>query len=237
MQDKLTPRQQAGKLNRAKRKGLSYEGREALRVAALRNKPWESSTGPTTLDGKRRSRRNSLRHGGFAFTLLPIPLRRFIIALRKAERGEGPPPITDRPLRDYINRMRYSCSPRLLSRLERLMARYEAFCTLEHLSAQMAEMKRRHARILMQKGWGNDVFAPLSPPRTEQGVAEDMIMRLVQQRIDGSVSVLILDRYEDTWRALVRIKDGRYFGLTAKRTPDRKWSLLDMDERRLGRRG
>src|SRR5262245_20964648 len=42
----------AGKLNRLKRKGLSPEGRERLRQAALRHQPWRFSTGPRTVEGK-----------------------------------------------------------------------------------------------------------------------------------------------------------------------------------------
>src|SRR5579871_5740134 len=44
----------AGKLNRAKRKGITTEGRERLRQAALRNHPWRFSTGPRTPSGKAR---------------------------------------------------------------------------------------------------------------------------------------------------------------------------------------
>jgi hypothetical protein len=42
----------AGRLNRAKRKGLTPEGREQLRRAALTNQPWSYSTGPRTAAGK-----------------------------------------------------------------------------------------------------------------------------------------------------------------------------------------
>lgn len=42
----------AGRLNRAKRKGLTDEGRERLRRAAHDRKPWLLSTGPRTLAGK-----------------------------------------------------------------------------------------------------------------------------------------------------------------------------------------
>lgn len=42
----------AGRLNRAKRKGLTPEGRERLRRAAHANKPWLFSTGPRTRAGK-----------------------------------------------------------------------------------------------------------------------------------------------------------------------------------------
>lgn len=49
----------AGKLNRAKRKGLSPQGRERLREAALKNRPWRFSTGPRSIDGKTRAARNN----------------------------------------------------------------------------------------------------------------------------------------------------------------------------------
>jgi hypothetical protein len=42
----------ACRLNRAKRKGLTPEGREKLRNAALQNRPWRFSTGPQTPAGK-----------------------------------------------------------------------------------------------------------------------------------------------------------------------------------------
>ncbi len=42
----------AGKRNRLQRKGLSAEGRERLRQAALTNQPWRFSSGPKTTRGK-----------------------------------------------------------------------------------------------------------------------------------------------------------------------------------------
>ncbi len=38
-------------------------GLQALREAAAMNKPWLKSTGPRTTEGKRRSSRNSFKHG------------------------------------------------------------------------------------------------------------------------------------------------------------------------------
>lgn len=52
-------RSEAGKQNRAKRRGLSDSGRLRLREAILRNKPWEKSTGPKTPEGKARSSQNA----------------------------------------------------------------------------------------------------------------------------------------------------------------------------------
>ena len=42
----------AGRRNRAKRKGLTLEGRERLRQSALKHRPWQHSTGPRTAEGK-----------------------------------------------------------------------------------------------------------------------------------------------------------------------------------------
>ncbi len=54
----LSPRQIAGRLNRLKRKELTAAGRERLRQAALRDRPWVFSTGPKTAAGKARSAAN-----------------------------------------------------------------------------------------------------------------------------------------------------------------------------------
>jgi hypothetical protein len=51
----------AGRVNRAKRGPLTAEGRERLRAAALANKPWLSSTGPKTTEGKKATAENG-RH-------------------------------------------------------------------------------------------------------------------------------------------------------------------------------
>jgi hypothetical protein len=48
----------ACRLNRAKRKGLTPEGREKLRNAALQNRPWRFSTGPRTAAGKAKVAHN-----------------------------------------------------------------------------------------------------------------------------------------------------------------------------------
>jgi hypothetical protein len=45
-------------LNRQKRRGLSPEGRERLRQAALAGRPWTHSTGPKTAEGKTRAAAN-----------------------------------------------------------------------------------------------------------------------------------------------------------------------------------
>lgn len=48
----------AGKRNRLKRLGLTEAGRNRLRDAALRNRPWTRSTGPTSETGRVRSAAN-----------------------------------------------------------------------------------------------------------------------------------------------------------------------------------
>jgi hypothetical protein len=42
---------------------MTAEGRARVRAAALLHKPWESSTGPRTAEGKARSARNSRPRG------------------------------------------------------------------------------------------------------------------------------------------------------------------------------
>jgi hypothetical protein len=48
----------AGARNRARRGGLTEEGRQRLCEAAHRNRPWLHSTGPRTAQGKARSAEN-----------------------------------------------------------------------------------------------------------------------------------------------------------------------------------
>jgi len=51
-------RQAAGRANRKKRGPLTEAGRQRLRAAALRTKPWARATGPRTPEGKARSAAN-----------------------------------------------------------------------------------------------------------------------------------------------------------------------------------
>ena len=51
----------AGKLNWAKRKGLTADGRERLRRAAQINHPWRFATGPRTNEGKAIAAANGKR--------------------------------------------------------------------------------------------------------------------------------------------------------------------------------
>jgi hypothetical protein len=48
----------AGKQNVLKRKKFTAEGLARLRAVALANQPWRFSTGPRTVEGKRRSAAN-----------------------------------------------------------------------------------------------------------------------------------------------------------------------------------
>ena len=54
-------RSAAGRANRAKRRGLTADGRERLRAAALANRPWMHSTGPKSPEGKARVAQNGKR--------------------------------------------------------------------------------------------------------------------------------------------------------------------------------
>jgi hypothetical protein len=54
-------RVEAGKRNRTKGKGLTPAGRERLRQAALRHRPWTHSTGPRTAAGKAQAVLNGKR--------------------------------------------------------------------------------------------------------------------------------------------------------------------------------
>ena len=55
----------AGRRNQLKSRGITPAGREALRRAALKNRPWEKATGPKTPEGKARSAANGkLRQKG-----------------------------------------------------------------------------------------------------------------------------------------------------------------------------
>ena len=51
----------AGRRNRKKRGPLSQAGRQQLREAALRHRPWERSTGPTSPEGKAKAAANGRR--------------------------------------------------------------------------------------------------------------------------------------------------------------------------------
>jgi len=51
----------AGRANRRRRGPLTEAGRERLRAAAFRNKPWLHSSGPRTAEGKAQASRNGKR--------------------------------------------------------------------------------------------------------------------------------------------------------------------------------
>ena len=61
----------ARRRNWAKRGPLTEAGRERLRCAALRDKPWLRSTGPRTAHGKSIARRNALKGGAYSKTIEP----------------------------------------------------------------------------------------------------------------------------------------------------------------------
>ena len=85
MPKRLTPRQKAARMNRRKWRGHTPEGLDALREAAIKNRPWKGSTGPQTPEGKARVRLNALRHGGRAFAVLPDQVKAGLESLRAAE--------------------------------------------------------------------------------------------------------------------------------------------------------
>ena len=53
----------ANQANRKRWRGISPEGLQRLREAALRNRPWERSTGPRTQAGRVAVRMNALKSG------------------------------------------------------------------------------------------------------------------------------------------------------------------------------
>ena len=99
---------EANRRNWAKRGPLTPAGRERLRQAALRNKPWKHSTGPRMPEGKARSRANALGAGGRARTLEPYAclnalrprkdLYELIELLRRASEATGAQDPEGRPL-------------------------------------------------------------------------------------------------------------------------------------------
>ncbi|MHC4093343.1 MAG: hypothetical protein ACYSVY_24245 [Planctomycetota bacterium] len=62
---------EANRRNWAKRGPITEAGRERLRESALRNQPWEHSTGPRTTLGKLRSRANASWLGEHARVIEP----------------------------------------------------------------------------------------------------------------------------------------------------------------------
>ena len=53
-------------------KGWNEERVERTRQVCLRNKPWEHSTGPTTAEGKEKTKFNSLKHGRYSKTMQEV---------------------------------------------------------------------------------------------------------------------------------------------------------------------
>jgi hypothetical protein len=74
---------EANRRNWSLRRGLTPEGRERLRAAAFRLRPWEHSTGPRTDAGRRRSRENAVYFGDFCKSIEPRA------AANAATRAEG----------------------------------------------------------------------------------------------------------------------------------------------------
>jgi hypothetical protein len=85
----------AGRLNRARRGPLTPGGREALRRAALDNRPWEHSTGPRTPAGRAQSALNGKKRqlGPLSVREVRAELRgvRELVGLLRAARESLPP--------------------------------------------------------------------------------------------------------------------------------------------------
>ncbi len=77
----------AGRLNRAKRKGLTADGRERLRQAALRSQLWLHSTGPRTPEGKAKVAANGRRRQRRPFSVRE--LRAQLANLRELTKAMG----------------------------------------------------------------------------------------------------------------------------------------------------
>jgi hypothetical protein len=82
----------AGRLNRSKRGPLSAECIERLRQAALRIRPWEHATGPTSPQGKAQSVINGKRRQLGPRSVREVrselaQVRALIGAMREARRG------------------------------------------------------------------------------------------------------------------------------------------------------
>jgi hypothetical protein len=110
-----SPRQLAGRINQRKRRPLTDAGREALRQAVRHNHPWEHATGPRTDSGRARSRRNALKHGERARTLLPE-------VIQQAVCGEAEP--TLETLHEAIAELMRIGTAQALRRAARLSRKY-----------------------------------------------------------------------------------------------------------------
>lgn len=71
----ISPRKLAAcRENWKRHRGVTPAGRARLRAAAMRDRPWQHSTGPRTAAGKAKARRNS--HRGYGFDAATAALRR-----------------------------------------------------------------------------------------------------------------------------------------------------------------
>lgn len=141
MPRKLTPRQLAGRMNVKKRRGLTSEGREALRQAALHNRPWEHSTGPRTAAGKVASRWNAHQHGGRARELMPEEFKAYAALVDLAESIAPQGKIINR---EHLNRTHEAALVAAFS------GSLEGFLRLTHLTVRLVAADRlacEHAAI------------------------------------------------------------------------------------------
>lgn len=87
-------RSAAGRANRAKRRGLTPDGRKRLRQAAFANQPWVHSTGPKSPEGKAKVAMNGKRRqlGSFSVRELRAELsemRSLLNAMRATRDAVG----------------------------------------------------------------------------------------------------------------------------------------------------
>ena len=105
---------EANRRNRKKWRGFTPEGRRRLREAALRNRPWEHSTGPRTKKGKAKAAENGRSRGPVRKSWKLLRLYKFVNDLAAVYSGRKPrsclkPPADCRSLEDVIRTMdRYS---------------------------------------------------------------------------------------------------------------------------------
>ncbi len=88
-------RVEAGRLNRKKRKGLTPEGRERLRRAALAHRPWRFPRGPTTPEGKAKAAQNGRMRQKGPVSVRQVraelaELRAMVAAMREGRGAAGP---------------------------------------------------------------------------------------------------------------------------------------------------
>ena len=93
----------AGRANRLKRLGITPDGAERLRAAALAGRPWQCSTGPKTAAGKEQSAANGKLNASQPGSIRSArnglaELRQLMIEMQAARRALPPSPEPVDPL-------------------------------------------------------------------------------------------------------------------------------------------